>query len=248
MPGLRREELARLAGVSASYYTRLEQGHSRGASAEVLDALARALRLGPDEHAHLRRLGEITARPGRRRPAPVEQVSEETLVLLEQMREVPALVQGRRADVLAWNDLGHALLAGHLDRTAPARPADRPNAARLVFLDAHTRELYLDWPRKARAMVGNLRLAAGRHPDDERLAALVGELSVRSAEFARLWAEHRVQQCDAAAYELRHPVVGAVTLTQQAFDVARSPDQTLILLTAAADSPSRHALKLLEGS
>ncbi|RKT54596.1 transcriptional regulator with XRE-family HTH domain [Saccharothrix australiensis] len=243
VPGLRREELALLAGVSASYYTRLEQGQSRGASPAVLDAIATALRLDPNERDHLRRLAEEKPRRATR-PRP-EKVTAATRELLRLMGGVPALVQGRRTDVLAWNPLGHALLAGHLDPTSPDRAADRPNTARLVFLDPHVRELYADWPRKARALVAHLRLAVGRHPDDAPLAALIGELSVRSPEFAAIWADHRIRACDAAAYELRHPLVGPVTLTQQSLDVTGSPEQTLIVFTAPAGSPSHHALELL---
>ncbi|MFE0022219.1 helix-turn-helix domain-containing protein [Amycolatopsis sp. NPDC059021] len=244
VPGLRREELAQLAGISASYYTRLEQGQSRGASPGVLDAIAEVLRLDRDERDHLRRLAAAPRRAKAAKPAP-ERVSPATLDLLRLMADVPALVQGRRTDVLAWNTLGHALLAGHLDAAAPDTPADRPNMARLVFLDTHSRELYADWPRKARAMVGNLRLAVGRYPEDAALAALIGELSMKSPEFATLWADHRIRPCDAADYELRHPLVGALTLTQQAFDVARAPEQMLVTMTAPPGSASHHALTLL---
>ncbi|ONI75218.1 transcriptional regulator [Actinosynnema sp. ALI-1.44] len=240
VPGLRREELAQLAGISVSYYTRLEQGQSRGASGPVLDSIAEALRLDRDEREHLRRLASAPRRAVAARPAP-ERVLPATLDLLAMMSGVPALVQGRCADVLAWNALGHALLAGHLD----ADVRSRPNMARLVFLDARTRELYADWPRKARAVVGNLRLAAGRYPDDAALAALIGELSVKSPDFATMWADHRIRPCDAADYELHHPAIGRITLTQQAFDVARAPDQMLVTLTAPPGSPAREALARL---
>lgn len=160
--GLRREELASLAGVSVSYYTRLEQGQSLNASPQVLDAIARALRLEEAERLHLQNLARSSATGSvrGRRPAP-ERVTEATGQLLEALVHVPAIVTGRRSDVLAWNRLGHALFAGHLDPGTPDRPAQRPNMARLVFLDAHTRDLYADWPAKARAVVGNLRLVAG---------------------------------------------------------------------------------------
>jgi transcriptional regulator with XRE-family HTH domain len=245
VPGLRREELAQLAGVSVSYYTRLEQGLSRGASAEVLDAIARALRLAPHERDHLERLAGASRRaPRARRPRP-ETVSAETRDLMRALDGVPALVLGRRTDVLAWNELGHALLAGHLDPAAPDDPANRPNTSRMLFLDPHSRELYRDWPRKARAVVGNLRLAVGRHPDDPLLAALIGELTMKSPEFVALWGDHRVTPCDAASYELHHPVVGAVTVTQQTLAIARSPGQSLVVVTTPAGSPSEEALVLL---
>ncbi|MEU8893477.1 helix-turn-helix transcriptional regulator [Streptomyces sp. NPDC048442] len=243
--GLRREELAQLAGVSVSYYTRLEQGLSRGASSEVLDAIARALLLDAHERAHLDRLADAARRTPRvRRPRP-EKLADETRDLLRAVEGVPALVLGRRTDVLAWNALGHSLLAGHLDVHGPDDPARRPNMSRMLFLDPHCRELYADWRRKARAVVGNLRIAVGRHPDDPLLAELIGELTMKSPEFVALWGDHRVEPCDAASYELHHPVVGTVTVTQQTLSVARSPDQALIVCTTPAGSPSEEALALL---
>jgi transcriptional regulator with XRE-family HTH domain len=243
VPGLRREELALLAGVSASYYTRLEQGRSPSASAEVLDALAVALRLDESERRHLHELARANRhRPRDRRPAP-ERVTEATGQLLDVLADVPAIVLGRRSDVLAWNRLGHALFAGHLDFDAPKTPARRPNMARLVFLDSHTRELYADWPTKARAVVGNLRLVAGQHPDDAALYALVGELSAKSAEFASQWADHRIKACAVAPYEMRHPLVGALTVLQQTLSSGRGP--AVVVATTEADSPSRAALTLL---
>lgn len=243
VPGLRREELALLAGVSASYYTRLEQGQSLNASPEVLDAIARALRLDEAERVHLHNLARSTKAPDRgRRPVP-ERVAEATAQLLEALADVPAVVTGRRSDVLAWNRLGHALFAAHLDPHVPDRPAERPNMARLVFLDAHTRELYADWPSKARAVVGSLRLVAGQYPDDAALHELVGELSARSPEFATMWADHRVRACDVAVYEMRHPLVGSLTVTQQT--LSQGPDQNIVVTTAAVGSPASAALALL---
>ncbi|MET9360493.1 helix-turn-helix transcriptional regulator [Streptomyces sp. NPDC006632] len=243
--GLRREELAQLAGVSVSYYARLEQGLSRGASAEVLDAIGRALLLDAHERAHLDRLADAARHaPRMRRPRP-EKLADETRDLLRAVDGVPAIVLGRRMDVLAWNALGHALLAGHLDPRDPDEPARRPNMSRMLFLDPHGRELYADWKRKARAVVGNLRVAVGRHPEDALLAELIGELTMKSEEFVALWRDHRVAPCDAATYELRHPVVGAVTVTQQALSVARSPEQVLTVCTTAVGSPSESALALL---
>ncbi|MDP9842795.1 helix-turn-helix domain-containing protein [Streptosporangium lutulentum] len=243
VPGLRREELALLAGVSASYYTRLEQGQSLNASPEVLDAIARALRLDESERLHLHDLARSTQRRGRgRRPAP-ERVTEATGQLLDALSDVPAIVIGRRGDVLAWNRLGHALFAGHLDPGAVDRPAERPNMAGLVFLDAHTRDLYADWPSKARAVVGNLRLVAGQDPDDAALHALVGELSAKSEDFAAMWADHRVKACAVAVYEMRHPLVGPLTVTQQT--LSHGPGPNIVVATAEAGSPSRTALTLL---
>jgi transcriptional regulator with XRE-family HTH domain len=164
VPGLRREELALLAGVSASYCTRLEQGHSPSASAEVLDALAGALRPNESERRYLHDLTRVNRQRSRgRRPAP-ERVTPATRQLLDVLGDVPALVLGRRTDVPAWNRLGHALFAGHLAPSAPQTPAQRPNMARLMFLDCHFRELYADWPGKARAASRPGSASGGRSP------------------------------------------------------------------------------------
>jgi anti-sigma factor RsiW len=179
-----------------------------------------------------------------RRPRP-ERIADETRDLMRAVDGVPALVLGRRTDVLAWNALGHALLAGHLDPQGPEDPARRPNMSRMLFLDPHCRELYADWKRKARAVVGNLRIAVGRHPEDPLLAELIGELTMKSPEFVALWGDHRVMPCDAASYELHHPVVGTVTVTQQTLAIVRSPEQSLIICTTPAGSPSEEALALL---
>src|SRR6266702_2920576 len=188
VPGLRREEIAMLAGVSPSYYTRLEQSQALNASPQVIDALSRALRLSDAEREHLHRL----ARADHGRAASVEP-AEETVdaglaELLDTVGDAPAMVFGRRRDILAWNPAGHALFAGHLDPGAVDDTEHRPNATELVFLDAHTRELYVDWRDKALASVGHLRILASQYPNDARLLALIGRLAVDSAEFAALWA------------------------------------------------------------
>lgn len=244
VPGLRREELALLAGVSASYYTRLEQGQQVGASPEVLDAIARALRLEEAERLHLHDLAATAKRRVSARKPPAEHATSATRDVLDALGDTPVLVSGRRSDVLAWNRMGHALFAAHLDPIAPHHPADRPNLARLVFLDPHTRELYADWPAKARAVVGNLRVVAGRHPDDALLASLIGELTMRSPEFAAMWADHRVQPCAVADYEMCHPLVGTLTVTQQSMRLP-GDEQLLVVTTAAPGSPSQAALALL---
>lgn len=232
-----------MAGVSASYYTRLEQGHSLSASPEVLDALAGALRLDESERRYLHDLARVERPHSRgRRPGP-ERVTEAMAQLLDLLANAPALVLGRRGDVLAWNRLGHALFAGHLDPGAPELSARRPNMARLVFLDAHTRDLYADWPGKARAVVGNLRLVAARHPQDTALHALLGELSAKSGEFASLWADHRVKACTVATYGMRHPLVGQLTVVQQT--LSHGPGPHVVVATTEAGSPSRAALALL---
>ncbi|MEF3114780.1 helix-turn-helix transcriptional regulator, partial [Streptomyces chrestomyceticus] len=244
VPGLRREELAQLAGVSVAYYTRLEQGQSHHASDGVLDALARALRLSPDERAHLRDL----ARPvrARRRPAVrPEKARPGTLQLLAALGDVPAVALGRRFEVLAWNPAGHALIAGHLDFDSPGRPLDRPNTQRLLFLDPHTRELYPDREAETRRAVAALRMAAGQRPDDQQLAGLIGELSMKSAEFSALWTRHAVSNCSFGVKSFHHPLVGAMELD---FEMLQTPDasgQGLLMFTARAGSPSEAALRLL---
>lgn len=245
VPGLRREELAMLAGISAPYYTRLEQGRSHNASREVLDAIAGALRLEESERTHLHALATAPKRGRSPNRPPAEPLTPATSALLAAIEGTPAIVIGRRGDVLAWNRQGHGLFAGHLAPDSPDAPERRPNMARLVFLDAHTRELYADWPAKARAVVGNLRLTAGRYPDDPLLAALIGELTMRSPEFATMWADHRILACDTADYDMRHPLVGTLTVTQQTLQSPRGNGPALVVATATPDSPSATALTLL---
>ncbi|MER6141030.1 helix-turn-helix transcriptional regulator [Streptomyces sparsogenes] len=244
VPGLRREELAQLAGVSAGYYTRLEQGQSPNASDAVLDAVARVLRLDEAERAHLYSLARPKP-PVRRRAARPERVRPGVRVMIESFGGVPALVMGRFCDVLAWNRTAHALLAGHLDFDAPDRPAERPNIARLMFLDPHTRELYADWPRKARSTVADLRLLAGRYPGDPALTGLIGELTVGSEEFARLWAAHAVGDCGTATRVYRHPLVGTMTLMCELLTLPEDEGQRVAVMNAEPGSPSEEALRLL---
>jgi transcriptional regulator with XRE-family HTH domain len=244
VPGLRREEVALLAGISVPYYTRLEQGQSHRASPEILDAIAQALGLTDSERTHLRALADAEQRRSTRRPAP-ERVTEATNALLTALGDAPAIVLGRSTDVLAWNRQGHALYAGHLAFEAPQHAATRPNMARLVFLDAHTRELYSGWLVKARAVVGNLRITVARNADDPVLLGLIGDLTVNSPEFAKLWADHRIKTCDVADYEMRHPLIGTLTITQQTLQSPSQPDQFIVVSTAQAGSPSQTALNLL---
>ncbi|MCZ2839609.1 helix-turn-helix transcriptional regulator [Modestobacter sp. VKM Ac-2985] len=243
VPGLRREELAQLAGVSHAYYTRLEQGQSTRASDGVLDALARALQLDPEERMHLHRLAR-PVRPTPRTSARPERVRPQIRQLIEAISDVPVLALDRRNDVLAWNALGHALLAGHLDRHSPADPAARPNTLAMLFLDPHTRELHTEWAGEARRAVASLRLTAGQHPGDPALTALIGDLAVRSSEFAALWARHPVQSCTDGTKRYRHPTVGPLEL---AFTMTTTADNghRLLMLSAAPDSASADALALL---
>jgi transcriptional regulator with XRE-family HTH domain len=242
--GLRREELAMLAGVSITHYTRLEQGRALSASDAVLDAIARTLRLTDDEMAHLKTLARPAAAS---RPAPsrVEHASASARQLLAAMSDVPALVLDRRNDVLAWNRLGHALLARHLPPQSPDTQGARPNVTRMLFLDEHYRDLYTHWDEEAQLAVASLRLVAGRHPDDRRLAELVGQLTVRCDEFASRWARHPVRTCTSGVKQLRHPLVGAMDLSFENLVIPGSSGQRLIAYTAQPGSPSEAALRLL---
>ncbi|MGW6309042.1 helix-turn-helix domain-containing protein [Streptomyces niveus] len=244
VPGLRREELAQLAGVSVAYYIRLEQGLSLNASPQVLDALATALRLDDAERRHLHTLTGDTARLSRRR-LPAERVTAAVRQLVYAFGDSPVVVLGRRSDILTWNRAGHALFAGHLAPDSPDHAATRPNTARLVFLDAHTRDLYVDWPRKARDVVGKLRQAVGEYPNDPQLASLIGELTMRSPRFATLWAEHRVRGWDMAEYRMRHPMVGELDVLQHSLQVPRGQGIRVVVTTAAPDSTAQAALQLL---
>lgn len=246
VPGLRREEIAQLAGVSNAYYTRLEQGQSRNASDAVLDAVARALRLDVLEHNHLLTLARPCRLGGCTTPRP-ERLRPTTQYLMDAMPDVPAFVSGRRTDILGWNRLGHTLIAGHLPYSAPERAATRPNLARMIFLDAHTREFHSDWAGKTRESVSYLRLIAGRHQNDARLAELIGELTMKSPEFAALWAKHPVADCHSGSHDYHHPLVGPLTLHQQILELTPETDQRLILLNAVPGTPSEAALRLLAG-
>lgn len=244
VPGLRREELAQLAGVSAGYYTRLEQGQAGTASRQVLDALARVLRLDPAETAHLHNLARRPAAPRLARPAP-EQPHPRVLALLTSLAETtPAVVLGRRGDVLAWNRTGHALVAEHVDFDAPREPARRPSVPRMFFLDPLVRDQHANWAELARIHVAYLRLTAGRYPADARLAELIGELAMGSADFARLWATGDVADCTVGTMNLRHPTVGAFDVDYQVWLQPDSPDHRLEVYTPH-DAASADALRLL---
>lgn len=237
VPGLRREEVARLAGVSTDYYVRLEQGRNITASEDVLDALSRALRLDEAERAHLRNLAK--PRTVRRRAARPQRVRAEVQRLIDGLA-TPAFVLGRRLDVLATNRLARALLADFDEM-----PAAERNHARWVFLDPRARDLYAEWDVVARDNVSVLRLEAGERPGDERLSALVGELSVESPEFARWWADHDVLVRGYGPKRFRHPIVGELEVHYEAMRLT-DQDQTLFLYSVARGSASEQALMLLD--
>ncbi|MFF4832171.1 helix-turn-helix domain-containing protein [Streptomyces sp. NPDC001315] len=239
VPGLRREELAQLAGVSVAYYTRLEQGNGRNVSAEVLDSIARALRLTDAEHAHLTHL----AKPKQHKKKPTartQQVRGALRQLLDGMEGIPAYITGRRTDILAWNRMAAAVFGDWSEL-----PAQERNWARLVFLRPDYRELFVDWDQKATDIVSYLRMDAGCHPDDPRLSALVGELSVKSGDFRRLWATHDVKEKSHGTKHLRHPLVGNLTLSFESFNLIDDIEQNLITYHAEPGSPSAEALRLL---
>ncbi|MFI7466924.1 helix-turn-helix transcriptional regulator [Nonomuraea sp. NPDC049646] len=241
VPGLRREELAQLAGVSVDHYVRLEQGRTLHFSEAVLDAVARALRLDDVERAHLHRLARPWNDGDRGQAAPpLQRVRPGLQRLLDASADVPAYVVGRNTDVLAWNHLAAALITDF-----GALPPEQRNLARLVFLDEGMRDLYADWPAKAADVAAYLRLDAGRHPEDTRTPELVEELSAASPEFRELWAEHRLKDKTHGRYVYLHPVVGRLDLGFETLRLPDDPDQALIAHTPEEGSPSQTALRLL---
>ncbi|MDH3024207.1 helix-turn-helix transcriptional regulator [Gordonia alkanivorans] len=240
--GLRREELAMLAGVSVDYYTRLEQGRSKSASLEVLDALADALQLDDSERSHLHTIAR--REPARRRadrPQRLHESTRELLVTFDAALQ-PAFVLGRRLDVL-----GHNRLAGLLVADFENMPAAQRNQARFIFLDPHARDLYADWGGVAADTAAMLRMDAGKHPDDPKLGALVGELSIHSPEFVKLWARNRVHERSVGTKRYHHPLVGDLTVAYQALTPGDDPEQTIFVYRTEPRSASRHALQLLSG-
>ncbi|MCA1218242.1 helix-turn-helix transcriptional regulator [Streptomyces sp. 8L] len=240
VPGLRREELAQLAGVSAAYYTRFEQGNARNVSREVVDAVSRVLGLSGDEHTHLLRLAQPERHPERHPGPPRQQVRPEVQELLTAVEGVPAYVWGRRSDVLAWNQTASAVFGDWAARA----PQDR-NWGRITFLDPASRELFTDWKAKAQDVVGQLRLWAGLRPDDARLASLIGELSMKSGDFRELWAAHDVKKKTHGTMPLTHPLVGPLTLRYETLTLPGDQDQSLTTYHAEPGSPSEQALRLL---
>ncbi|WP_344445459.1 helix-turn-helix transcriptional regulator [Kitasatospora nipponensis] len=239
VPGLRREELAQLAGVSTAYYARLEQGHGENVSSGVLEAIAAALRLNPAECEHLTRLVRPVPRRQRGSGRP-QRIHPELQLVLDAMDGVPAYVFGRRLDVIGWNRPALALFGDF-----STMPPEQRNMAWQVFRNPDSRTFYDDWEAKASMVVSCLRLDAGRYPDDPRLTSLVGELSVRSEDFRRLWAAHDVQDKGHGVKELHHPSVGRLTLSYQTFRPSIDPEQTLITYYAEPASPSADSLRLL---
>jgi hypothetical protein len=246
VPGLRREEVALLAGVSVEYYTRLERGNAKGVSDSVLEALIRVLQLDDAERAHLYDLtrGMTTAARARRRPARPG-VRAGVQRLLDAMTDVPAFVQNGRLDVPAANPLARALYADLFDDAGPGSAGRLPNHARYAFLDLRATDFYPDWNRVAADIVSQLRAEVGRSPEDRELTELIGELTTRSQQFSTLWATHNVRWHTTGTKHFHHRVVGDLSLTYEGLALAADPGQTLITFTAEPGSPSQQALTFL---
>lgn len=237
VPGLRREEVAQLAGVSVDYYIRLEQGRGPSVSDAVLDSVARVLRLDETEHAYLRTVARPRRQRKKRPTAP--RVRPGVQMLLDGMERQAAFVLGHRMDVLAWNALADAVSG--FSRMAPGGR----NVPRQVFLDPAGRELYPEWAAVATQTVALLRLNAGLYADDPELCALVGELSLKSEDFRRLWADHQVKECAYGVKKLRHPVAGLLTLPYETLTVPAAPEQTIVVYTPEPGSETADRLALL---
>jgi transcriptional regulator with XRE-family HTH domain len=241
VPGLRREEVAVLAGVSVPYYTRLERGDLSGASDSVLEALARALQLDDAERAHLfdlARAAQPLARPPRRKPAK-HSIRPSVQQLLDAMTGAAAHIGNDRLDILGANPLGRALYLEMFDGQ------ERPNAARFVFLDPRARDFYIQWDRIARDVVATLRSAAGRNPYDRDLTDLVGELSTRSEEFRQHWAKHDVRFHISGVKHFHHSQVGELELNYERLEVVFDTGLTIFTYTANPGTRSAEALSLL---
>ncbi|WP_199191167.1 helix-turn-helix domain-containing protein [Amycolatopsis sp. CA-126428] len=231
--GLRREELAQLAGISVDYYTRLEQGRGKNVSDAILGALARALRLDAGEESYLRNL----AAPKRREKSAPQRVRPELQHLLDAV-QAPAFVFGRYLDVLAWNALGGAVSFdfGRLEELSMPK---------LVFTDERAKQLHPEWDEVCRDVVANLRAESGKHPDDPHFHRLAGELSLASERFRELWAEHAVQEKARGWKLIMNPVVGELRLRYETLRLPDDPDQGLVIYHAEPGSASERALGLL---
>jgi transcriptional regulator with XRE-family HTH domain len=240
-PGLRREELATLAGVSIDYYTRLERGRETRPSPAVLDSLAAVLRLDEEEKGFLHLLAATTARQPARGSAP--KIRPTISLLLESIRPNPAYVTSRVNDLLAANPGGLALLPGMADW-----PPGQRNTIRYTFLHPGAHDLWPDWERKARACVAQLRAVAGTDPDAPDLAALVGELLVKSPDFGRMWERYEVRKIGDGRKLWRHPAVGEMTLSYEVLDINRTDGQRMVIYMAQPGTPDHDAMVLLDMS
>ena len=243
VPGLRRSEVAALAGMSVEYYAKLERGSLAGVSAGVLEAISRALQLDDAERAHLLRLAHeadgsnAVLRPRRRaKPWTVRPSLQWSLDSIT----APAILVNNRQDLLAANLLGRAMYSD-----VYADPAGVPNFGRFTFLDSAARRFYPDWDLAADMLVANLRTAAGKDPHDKGLHDLVGELSTRSDGFRRRWGAHNVRTHGTGVKDFRHHIVGDLTLAYESLDLRAEPDVTLTIFSAEPQSPTAQALTLL---
>ncbi|MFJ9038878.1 helix-turn-helix transcriptional regulator [Streptomyces sp. NPDC102406] len=242
VPGLRREEVALLAGVSIDYYVRLERGHLAGASEEVLDAVANALQLDDAERAHLYDLARAAAkRPARRGRRPRGPLPESVLRVLRSMTDSPAFIRNGRLDILATNRLGRALYSPLHDDEG-RRPV---NIARFQFLDPAGRDFFPDWEESVNTTVSLLRTEAGRAPGDSELTGLIGELVTRSDTFRTAWAKHDVRLHHTGRKAFRHPVVGELLLDFDAMELPAQPGLTLTAYSAAPHTADHDKLQLL---
>ena len=237
VPGLRKEELAVLAGLSPDYYSRLEQGRQPHVSHEVLDALARALRLDDVEHAHLRDLAAPTSPRRAARPDTPQRPDPGLMRLMDTLDHVPVLLLGRRGEVLANN----ALLRSVLGR--PLEPGT--SFVRFLFQDPLARTRILDWADFASALVAALRREAGRFPHDRRLAALIDELRGSDDDAARWWDDHLVRDYASVAKRIEHPTAGVLAFDIEIVSAPHEPDQTLVVYTVRRDSPTARLLPIL---
>jgi len=245
VPGLRRSEVAALAGMSVEYYAKLERGSLGGVSASVLDAIARTLQLDEAERAHLFHLaqavdGTRAAMRPRRRSREQWTVRSSLQWTLDSITTGPAIVGNNRSDLLATNHLGRALYADLYND-----PSGAPNFARFTFLDSAAHRFYPDWDLAADMTVANLRTAAGQDPHNKSLHDLVGELSTRSDEFRRRWGTHNVRTHGTGTKHFHHHIVGNLTLAYESLDLRAEPGLTMTVYAAEPDSPTAHALALL---
>ncbi|MFJ9909029.1 helix-turn-helix transcriptional regulator [Streptomyces sp. NPDC101152] len=242
VPGLRREEVALLAGVSIDYYVRLERGHLGGASEEVLDSVANALQLDDAERAHLHDLARAAAkRPVRRARRPRGPLPDSVLRVLNSMSDCPAFIRNGRLDILATNPLGRALYSPLYSNGAH----EPVNIARFQFLDPAGRDFFPEWEQSVHTTVSLLRTEAGRAPGDSGLTNLIGELVTRSEEFRTAWAQHNVRLHHTGRKAFRHPVIGEISLDFDAMELPAQPGLTLTAYSAPAGTPEHDKLQLL---
>jgi transcriptional regulator with XRE-family HTH domain len=244
VPGLRREVVATLAGVSVDYYNRMERGNLAGVSPGVLEAVAGALRLDQAERAHLFDLARASKdRAAGRRSSPAKQPVRPSIEwMINAMTGAAAFVVNSRQDILAVNHLGRAFYAPMFESGTPA------NMARFTYLDPYAKDFFADWNRTAKECVAALRTQAGRYPFDRDLSGLVGELSTQSEEFAALWATHDVRLHRQAEKHFHHPVVGDLTLRYDRLAVAGDPGLEIFAYMAEPGSPSAEAFSFLASS